>query len=292
VLGGIGLDEGGRGVAFRVAALSLADAGKNAAALDIWIDATPGVFSPNAIHHPSGALHLASPFPPFMYAGKHCTPYLPISTIPENISPPKNNFLPLKRPIIRMLNQSMSHGIQMDINPLWFVRLRTQDLPVPKASLPDWPIAGPPPSPRHITFPLSGPIGCGDIRCGVLADEEMDVFQHDNITADGIIVVNIPGGAQQAMHFIAREDSFSVFSADGEEKDNDGTFQRREMGRMFSRGISYNVHFVCYNISPFLITPKQEVDLDENTSGAVHTPTRMFLYATFVPIPIASAARK
>jgi hypothetical protein len=52
------------------------------------------------------------------YTGKHCTPYLPISTTPENISPPKNNLLPLKRPIARMLNQSVSHGIQMDINPL------------------------------------------------------------------------------------------------------------------------------------------------------------------------------
>ena len=106
-----------RGVAFGVAVLSRIDAGKNVAALGVRIDATPGVFSPNAIHHPSGALHLASPFPPFIYAGKHCTPYLPISTMPENISPPKNNLLALKRPIARMLNQSMSHGIQMDINP-------------------------------------------------------------------------------------------------------------------------------------------------------------------------------
>jgi hypothetical protein len=79
------------------------------------------------------------------------------------------------------------------------------------------------------------------------------------------------------MHFIARKDPFSVFSADGEEQDGSGTFQRREVGRMFSRGIYYNVHFVCYNISPFLVTPKQKIDLDENNSGAAHTrASRLF----------------
>lgn len=106
------------------------------------------------------------------------------------------------------------------------------------------------------------------------------MFRHDNITAHGVIVVNIPGGAQEEMHFIAREDSFSVFGADGEEQDGSGTFQRREVGRMFSRGKYYNVNFLCYNISPFFGHAKTEGRSGrKRLRGRAHPGRRVYSHA-------------
>jgi hypothetical protein len=170
-----------RGVAFRFVAPRLVDADK-CGSLRAPIDATPRFFS-------------ARGYP--------------------RRSPPQNDLFSLKRPIIWMLNQTVAYWVRANINPLGLVRGCAQKLSVPKAPLPDGPIARSRPTAGDITFPFGDPVRQRRERNIVLSREQMHVFRHNHIATNRIIVVKIPGSPQEIVHFIAGEDWFSVLCTNG-----------------------------------------------------------------------------